>query len=134
MFYYDLSAEERQRLDDAGVDYDLQACLDNNPQDGFQIQDIKKVLAVWEGENDGDDWRWVLLLTDDRVVFLTGGCDYTGWDCQSYADSEVIDSPVVVADIVAREPNAKVQDSLVKQLYDGVNQTWRQCMDKEMGV
>lgn len=99
MSYYDLSKEEKDRLEKAGVDYSLRACLDYNPQP-FTILDIKKVVAVWEGENDGDDWRWVIQLTPSAkkehkvgYVFLMGGCDYTGcdytgWDCQSWATSQ----------------------------------------------
>lgn len=63
-----------------GIDYDLAACLNYNPQDTFGIDDIAEVLAVVEGENEVDDWRWVLRLTDERFMFLQGGCDYTGWD------------------------------------------------------
>ena len=82
MNYYD----DRSAYEARGIDWDLVACLQYNAQDGFTVADIAKVLAVVEGENDGADWRWVLRLNDGRFVFLQGGCDYTGWDCQSSAD------------------------------------------------
>ena len=76
----------RDEMQQRGIDWDLEGCLEFNPQDGFRLEDIESVLAVWEGENDGDDWRWILQLKDERIIFLQGGCDYTGWDCRSWAD------------------------------------------------
>lgn len=67
-----------------GIDYDLTACLENNPQDNFELNDIVRVLAVWEGEHDGDHWRWI-IETKTNYLYLNGWCDYTGWDCQSGA-------------------------------------------------
>ncbi len=61
------------------IDYDLRACLEYNPQT-FGVDEIQKIHAVWEGENDSDSWRWVLQLKDGRFAFLQGWCDYTGWD------------------------------------------------------
>ena len=60
--------------------YDIRACLEYNPQKGFDVEDIDKVLAVVEGERDGKDWHWIFSLHDKRYVYLVGGCDYTGWD------------------------------------------------------
>lgn len=70
-------------------DYDLAACLEFNPQNGFTIDDVVKKLAVIEGANEADAWHWILELKDGRFVYLTGGCDYTGWDCQSSATSSI---------------------------------------------
>lgn len=61
-------------------DWDLINCLEENPQEGFVYDDIKEVLAVYEGERDIDDWRWIVRLNDDRMVSIEGGCDYSGWD------------------------------------------------------
>jgi hypothetical protein len=142
-YFYALSAEDRARLEAAGVDVDLQGCLDNNRQSGFDIADIREVLAVWEGQNEGDDWRWVLDLNDGRTVFLVGGCDFTGWDCQSYAAHVVVENPTPYTiasqefDIVTtwtRTPSRTVYNSLLSQLLNGKRTTWRQTMDKEFGV
>ena len=76
MNFYDNPAAYAKR----GIDYDLHACLEYNPQETFTVLDIKEVRAVYEGCNDERDWRWVLELHDSRFVFLQGGCDYTGWD------------------------------------------------------
>jgi hypothetical protein len=144
-----------------GIDYDLSACLEENPQDGYGVGDIALVLAVWEGQNDGDDWRWILRLNDERFVFLIGGCDYTGWDCQSWASSVFASSPIEalekghageiptdksspqdagvghMIDILSGESPAYGRDdvhaSLRAQLEAGKNKTWRENKDEEMG-
>jgi hypothetical protein len=149
MSYYDNTTEYNL----IGIDYDLEACLEYNPQDLFNIKDIDKVLAVHMGENDGDDWRWILQLKDNRFVFLQGGCDYTGWDCQSWATSRSGDTAEAVAeyalgDVPIQEDNQpynaglghminilsgtynknfkEVRDELLIQLEMGKNKTWRE--------
>lgn len=143
------------------IDYDLRACLEYNPQDGFTVEDIENVLAVWEGHNDGDDWRWILKLKDGRFVFLQGGCDYTGWDCQSWATSEFADTAENAArfalgdvsiDADHHPSNAgighmlnimsgeymnnagDVYKSLLEQIANGKNETWREKTDRDFGV
>lgn len=49
------------------LDYDLEACLQYN-NIGISAHEISDVLAVWEGENDGDDWRWVIKTTNERFA------------------------------------------------------------------
>lgn len=149
---------DRKALEARGIDYDLVSCLKYNPQD-FSLLDIERVLAVWEGENDGEDWRWVLRLHDGRFVFLQGGCDYTGWDCQSWASHVITDSaesaaqkalgevPVSekthpanagmghILNILSGEynnRNEEVYAALMNQLRDGKDTTWRERMDNEM--
>jgi hypothetical protein len=75
MNYYDLSEERQDALG-----YDYMACLEYNPQTEITVETTDRILAVWEGENDGDDWRWVVRRTDGKFVYVQGGCDYTGWD------------------------------------------------------
>lgn len=113
-----------------GIDYDLSACLEYNPQDGFTVEDIAEVLAVWEGENDGDDWRWILRLNDNRFVFLRGGCDYTGWDCQSFAVSRFA---ATALDLLAvPDIGDDVHTELLIQLETSKNKTWRETKDDEL--
>lgn len=75
MSYYDLPDEIRDKFD-----YDLVAALEYNPQAHFGINDIEEVLAVYEGQNDGEEWRWILALKNGKFAYAIGGCDYTGWD------------------------------------------------------
>lgn len=82
----DLSDERRKELDDGG--YDLFACMEYN-RPPFSPKDIVRVRMVQEGERDGDIWEWIVdVQTDSRRIvryYVSGGCDYTGWDCQSHA-------------------------------------------------
>lgn len=166
MSYWDLPQEEQDRLTKAGADYDLRACLEYNPQ-AFNLSDIEKVLAVWIGENDGDDWRWVIKVTKKcadkkggRYVFLQGGCDYTGWDCQSWASSQFTKSAMKAAVLCLGElklgdsqpynaglghmlnilggtysDNFKeVYDDLVRQLKESKKKTWHETKDVEFGT
>ena len=32
------------------------------------------------GDNDGPSWHWIFELANGEWLYLTGGCDYTGWD------------------------------------------------------
>jgi hypothetical protein len=45
-------------------------------------KNIQEHFWVREGENDGDDWISCGQLTNGAYFFYTGGCDYTGFDCQ----------------------------------------------------
>ena len=61
--------------------YDLEDCLHANPQDGFCMDDVDRILAVIDGSNDEESWHWVLQLKNSQdYVYLTGDCDYSGWD------------------------------------------------------
>lgn len=69
------------------TDSNLKYCLYYNSPQGLSERSIESVLAVVEGERDGRDWFWVVRLHDGRYALIVGGCDYTGWDCQSSADA-----------------------------------------------
>lgn len=45
--------------------------------------DVAEIIAIEDGENDGESWVGVFLLHDGRYAAVEGSCDYTGWDCQS---------------------------------------------------
>jgi len=49
----------------------------------FGREDVAELYGISEGVNDGSDWICCGKLTDGRFFFLSAGCDYTGWDCQS---------------------------------------------------
>ena len=113
--------------------YDLQAAIEYNPQNDFNFLDIVRVIAVWEGENDGDSWRWIVALKSGRFAYLIGGCDYTGWDCQSWLSSVVADNAEAATSIgfeIDNDP-PPVRKSISRQIQDGVDQTWRDRMDKQ---
>lgn len=121
--------------------YDLTACFEYNPQEGLEIEEIDKILAVWEGQNDEDDWRWIVSLTNGKFAFIKGGCDYTGWDCQSWAWHEIKDTAeeCLTEALPSNEPSRgshnmdAVYASLKEQLEKGKNKTWRDVMDEVIG-
>lgn len=143
---YDFSKEKQAEFEAAGIDYDLSACLEYNSQ-SFDITDIEKVLAVWEGERDEEDWRWVIKVTKQcaeknggRFVFLQGGCDYTGWDCQSSADSKFAKTAKQAAEFAKSDmrwqtdKDGEVYKSLIEQLQSKKSKTWREAKDVELGI
>jgi len=85
--YWDMTQEQREALqvhrDRAGISYDLSAALEYNPGSGRNEEDIKRVLAIHEGERDEEDWVWLVEFVDGERGLYIGGCDYTGWDCRS---------------------------------------------------
>jgi len=46
----------------------------------FSREDVIRVIAMENGENDGDTWVGVFELRDGRFASIRAGCDYTGWD------------------------------------------------------
>jgi hypothetical protein len=125
---------------EVALDGDLVSCLEFNPQDEFQITDIVAVLAVYEGENDGKDWRWLLELKNGLFVYLTGWCDYTGWDCQSGASNIVVHSraellpAMIEAEDGYGDESPEVIASLTEQFNDKPVVTWRQSSSDDLGL
>lgn len=64
------------------IDYDLKEMLGlaNVPK-----KEVENVLAAVYGENDGADWHYILQMKGGDYAYISGGCDYTGWDCQAGA-------------------------------------------------
>ena len=52
---------------------------------------LVKFAMVLQGANEDANWIWDLELVVDREVVgwrVVAGCDYTGWDCQSFSEWE----------------------------------------------
>lgn len=45
----------------------------------FTREDVTKIIALREGENDGESWVGIFALKDGRFAVLRAWCDYTGW-------------------------------------------------------
>lgn len=69
--------------------YKVANFISNEKIDSVGWKDIKNVVAMDPGENDGPEWLAVFELHNGNFLFLQAGCDYTGWDCQSGGDSWV---------------------------------------------
>lgn len=124
-------------------DWDLQSCLYYNAQDGFSADDIDCALAVIPGERDGMDWRWLLRLKSGRYAGLQGACDYTGWDCQSAAESQIADEIAHLHDFFLGDRLGMTADrlysegcwqELLRQVREGVATTPRQEVAAQMGL
>lgn len=50
---------------------------------GADIDQVEKVIASAEGVNDGDNWEGIFKMKNGKYIFLSAGCDYTGWDCRA---------------------------------------------------
>ena len=128
-----------EQMKDRSIDYDLFACLTFNPQP-FKLIDIDKVLAVFEGEHDSKEGHWVIRLDDNRYLYLRGGCNYTGWDCNSWAftlfliKSKYLIDDFSKLDIQWRNDEVYIYDTLVQQLKNGKGKTWRDKKDEEFGL
>lgn len=120
-----------------GEDYDLSTALVYCSQSyPHTIEDVKKILAVIEGTNDEESWHWLVELRDGRYAYITGGCDYTGWDCQGYVESYVADTlyealneaPVTDDHYVhhSEDYHEPIRAELANQLATGKALTWRE--------
>ena len=94
-------------------EYDEDRALEDN-------EIIVKVLAEIEGENDGASWHWIVEFNNGKYAYITGGCDYTGWDCQSHANIYYGDS---LEEVLEHTPNydnynKKVTEILYNQLFN----------------
>ena len=62
--------------------YDLRSACEYNNIDSSDLVDV---LLEITGENVEADWHWIVTTTSG-FAYISGGCDYTGWDCQSGAE------------------------------------------------
>ena len=62
--------------------YDLSAACEYNSLDSSDL--VEEILEI-TGENDEASWHWIVKTTSG-FAYISGGCDYTGWDCQSGAE------------------------------------------------
>ena len=125
---HDLNEDEAERLQL----YDLNSGLCHNKVEASA--QIKLVLGNIPGANDEEDWMWLVELENGRVAFLRGGCDYTGWDCQSgfaatveYSDLSSAFS-VIGLPIYETNGNRKVREQFLPQ----VNKYLRNIMQEEI--
>lgn len=64
---------------------DIQYAFGNNGL-SEKLKEIESIVAEVAGANDEDEWYWILKMKSGLFCWASGGCDYTGWDCQSHAD------------------------------------------------
>ncbi len=75
-------------IGDEWMGYRLEDIRRSIPVEGEQAdagdfpKNIQEHFWIRPGENDGDSWMACGVLTNGNYFFYTGGCDYTGFDCQ----------------------------------------------------
>lgn len=82
----------------------------------FTENDIRQVLAYWSESTEGygeEEIRVVVSLENGQFAFMAGGCDTTGWDCQSSGIVKVADS---VEDLVAYAMEPMDRERLLNEL------------------
>jgi len=57
-----------------------------------RIDDVDEIVLEITGRNEGPDWHWIVRRCDGGYAYIVGGCDYTGWDCQSSMDRHDADT------------------------------------------
>lgn len=66
-----------------------EATEDGNTEElGFTTADVAELYLVEYGAPDAGEWRAIGRLNDGRYFRVSGGCDYTGWDCRASNEGE----------------------------------------------
>jgi len=108
------------------VDYDLESALEYNQNGGYKntgslvVEDIKGEIAVVYGENDEYYWHWIVALKDGRFAYITGECDYTGWDCSSTAGwhiANTLEEIILLTPITEEYTGRNIRGQLINQIY-----------------
>ena len=47
---------------------------------------ITSLEMIQMGSNEESNWIWTVTLDNGERFVVEGGCDYTGWDCQSWLE------------------------------------------------
>jgi hypothetical protein len=88
-------SEWELQLQKVGIDADLDMCVRYQYEKLiFTVEDIDRVLALYEGDND-TAFRWIIQLKDKRFVFLYAKrSEWDDWDSdEAEAISRFGDSP-----------------------------------------
>ena len=82
-------------------------------------RNIQEHFWIYPGENDRDSWLSCGILDNGNYFFYTGGCDYTGFDCQggmslwvSSSWQTIVDHAMTSADYELYEEQTKVPPAI----------------------
>lgn len=104
-YYYDHETDCVERRIDSDLSYNVEYNGGNMP--GFRLEDVAYVLAALMGENDGPSYHWIIAMKDHTYAYVSGACDYTGWDCQSGGSAEILPS---LREVLAAVEHNKASD------------------------
>ena len=97
-------------LTDDGLGYDLESALSHN--DVVLTSAPKRIVLEITGFNDGADWHWIVELAAGGFAYVHGGCDYTGWDCQSSCEAHEAPSFDEVMRLVGQHERMVFEDMI----------------------
>jgi hypothetical protein len=115
----------------------LEECLNNNPQKGFTVDDIKRQSAVWQGDDyePHNNWYWILELISGEFAFLQSTIQYGGfWDVitssslhptEKFAAQEIY--KYKIADIDPEYAD-KIYYCLLAQVNSGNVESWQDAL------
>ena len=81
----------------------------------YPRSDVAEIIAIEDGENDGDAWVGVFRMADGVFMAVRACCDYTGWGCQEGGSSDVADT---LDDIVTLGLTQEERTRLAAQLTE----------------
>ena len=90
--------------------YDLRAACEYNNIDSSDLVDV---LLEITGENDEADWHWIVTTTSG-FAYISGGCDYTGWDGQSGAERFAAATQEAALALCSQDVRRVFEDMLAK--------------------
>ena len=111
-YYYDNQEDVIERR----IDSDLSYAVEYNDVQPFRLEDVAYVLAALMGENDGPDYHWIIAMRDHTYAYVSGGCDYTGWDCNSNANAQIFVSLKEALSAVEKDASVDIRKLLTRQL------------------
>lgn len=99
-------------------DFDLWACLEASPQNGWTHADIAACLAYVPPTTVDDNWHWILRLRDDRYVYFVAW-NQRGWNHDGVSEAHLGESPY---DCLAgyQQPDERVYRELVRQIVESM--------------
>jgi SPX domain protein involved in polyphosphate accumulation len=63
------------------LDLNLVSALEEQDYGLYPYQ-IKSILMQLDGQDDSINYHWIVeLFNSDLVAYITGGPEYSGWDC-----------------------------------------------------
>lgn len=105
-------------LEEKRIDSDLSSnCEYNLGGDKFQLSEVAYVLGAVMGENDGPEYFWLCAMKDHTYAVVSGGCDYTGWDCQSNGQAEIyVTLRLAIEALPEKDSSRVIKESIKMQL------------------
>lgn len=98
------------------LDSDLEYCAEYDC--GLDLKDIVNVLAQVPGEADQLDWHWIVEMKDGRFLYVTGGCDYSGWGCQDWGEAKEAKTAIEAAMLAPEKEEYHEEYNIRQQLLD----------------